>query len=250
MTRTALILLAACSLAAAPAPAQDVDELIARSIAARGGLERLKAIRSLRMTGKAATAGVVDMPMTVEPERPARLRNEFVYQGTPTVQAFDGHAAWGIAPGSRQPVLLPEEMQAGLAQQADLDGPLVDYKEKGHRAALVGQEKVEGRLAWKVRLTMKSGQVEHHFLDAKTLLPVKAASRRVVRGVPIEGETFLRDYREVAGVLFPHTIENRPDGRPESQTIRLTRVEVNPEIDPARFRTPAGAKPLPASRRP
>ena len=40
------------ALLAGPAAAQTVDEVIARSLEARGGLERLKAIQSIRMTGR------------------------------------------------------------------------------------------------------------------------------------------------------------------------------------------------------
>jgi hypothetical protein len=246
MTRKTLTLLAACVLAAASAGAQDVDEILARSLEARGGLERMKAIRSLRLIGKAKT-GSQEMPMSVELARPGRLRLEFVLDGNPMVQAYDGKQAWGIPPGSRQAVILPQEMQAGLAQQADLDGPLVEHEAKGHRARLVGQEKVNGRLAWKIRLTMKGGQVDYHYIDARSLLPVKAESRRTVRGATVEGETFLRDYKEEAGVLFPRTIENRAAGRPEAQTLRIERVEVNPQLDAARFAPPPGTRPAPPS---
>ena len=235
------------ALIAAPAAAQTVDELVAKSVEARGGLAKLKAIQSIRMTGH-LTMGPMDMPIVVEMKRPNLFRADVSVQGTSAVQAYDGTTAWNISPmGTGQAEALPAEEAKGMADQADLDGPLVDYKAKGNQVELVGKEKVEGSDAYKLKVTKKDGDVQYHFLDADSYLLIRVEAKRTIRGTEIEGESSLGDYKEVGGVLWPHSIQNSAKGRPEAQTIAVSKIEVNPPIDDARFKMPA-AKPAEAPK--
>jgi hypothetical protein len=224
---------------AAPAATQTVDEVIAKSLEARGGLDKLKAIQSIRMTAR-MSMGPMDVPMVIEMKRPRSFRADITVQGTVAVQAYDGATAWGISPmGPGQPEPLPAEAAKQMTEQADMDGPLVDYAAKGHVVVLVGKEKVEGRDAYKLEITKKGGDVEHHFLDAASYLPVRVAARRTIRGTEIEGESTLGDYREAGGVLWPYSVQNGAKGRPEKQSLVVQKIEINPAIDDARFKMPS-----------
>jgi hypothetical protein len=227
------------ALLAGPVAAQTVDEVIARSLEARGGLERLKAIRSIRMTGRVA-AGDRQMTTVVEAKRPALIRVETIADGVRMVQAFDGKTAWGIPPmGTGRPEVLPADAARGLSDEFDIDGPLVDYRAKGHTVELVGKAKVGGREAWEIRVTRKSGGVERHFIDVASSLPVRVETKRTVRGAVIEGESEIGDYREAGGFLWPFSIRSGARGRPEKQSLVVEKIEINPELDDARFRMPA-----------
>jgi outer membrane lipoprotein-sorting protein len=240
MLRRTLAGLVAGAVLVAPALAQTVDEVIAKANEARGGLDKLKAVQSLRMKGKMTMGPGIEAPVTVEMKRPRNARMEFTLQGMTGVQAYDGQQAWGISPmGSRKPEPMPAEMAKDLDNQSDIDGPLVDYKAKGHQVELLGKEKVEGSDTYKLRLTKKDGDVEYYFLDAESYLPVRVEGKRTVRGTEIEGEGTLGDYKEAGGFLWPHSIQNGAKGRPEKQTITIEKIEVNPPIDDARFRMPA-----------
>lgn len=239
MPRKVLTGLLTSALCAAPAFAQTVDDVIAKSLEARGGLAKLKAIQSIRMSGRMAMGPGMEFPMTIEMKRPANFRAEFTVQGSVGVQAWDGKNGWGINPmGTKQPEPLPAEMTKDMANEADMDGPLVDYKAKGHQVELVGKEKVEGSETWKIKVTLKDSDVEYYYLDAESYLPVKVEARRTVRGTEIEGESILGDYKEVAGFLWPHSIQNGVKGRPEKQSLTIDKVEVNVPIDDARFKMP------------
>ena len=245
MLRKALPGLVAGALLAAPAAAQTVDELIAKSIEARGGLEKLKAIQSIRMTGK-MTMGPMELPMVIEMKRPRSFRADITVQGTAAVQAYDGTSGWGISPmGTGQAEALPAEEAKEMADQADLDGPLVDYKAKGNQVELVGKEKAEGSDAWKLKVTKKDGDVEYYFLDADSYLPVRVEAKRTIRGTEIEGESTIGDYKEAGGFLWPYSIQNGAKGRPEKQSITVQKIDVNPVIDDARFKMPAKAPEAP-----
>jgi outer membrane lipoprotein-sorting protein len=248
MLRKALPGLLLAAVVAAPAAAQTVDELIAKSFEARGGLDKLKAIQSIRMTGK-MSMGPMELPMVIEMKRPASFRADVTVQGTTAVQAYDGATAWGISPmGTGQAEPIPAEEAKEMADQADLDGPLVDYKAKGHQVEFLGKEKLEGSDAYKLKVTKKDGDVEYYFLDAESYLPVRVEGKRTVRGTEIEGEGTIGDYKEAGGFLWPHSIQNDAKGRPEKQTITIEKIEINPAIDDARFRMP-GAKPAEAPKK-
>ena len=248
MLRKALRGLVVGALLAAPAAAQTADELIAKSLEARGGLGKLKAIRTLRMTAR-MTMGPMDLPMVIEAKRPNLFRADVTVQGTAAVQAYDGTTAWGISPmGTGQAEAMPAEEAKEMADQGDIDGVLVDYKAKGHQVEVVGKEKVEGSDAWKLKVTKKDGDVEYHFLDADSYLPVRVEAKRTIRGTEIEGESTLGDYKEAGGFLFPFSIQNGAKGRPEKQSISVEKIEVNPSIDDARFTMPA-AKPAEAPKK-
>jgi outer membrane lipoprotein-sorting protein len=238
----ALLGLAAAAALAVPAAAQTADEVIARSIEARGGLAKIKAVQSLRMIGK-MTMGPMEMPMTVEMKRPSSFRAEMSFQGQPVVQAFDGQQAWTISPaGNGQPEALPAEAARQMEQQADIEGALVDYKAKGHQAELVGRDKLDGADAYRIKLTHKGGDVEYYLIDAKSWLPVRIEATRRLGENWIEGETAIGGYEDAGGWKWPHSIVNGAKGQPEKQTLSFDTVDVNPVLDDSRFRMPV-AKP-------
>ena len=138
----------------------------------------------------------------------------------------------------------PEETEQAL-EQADIDGPLVDYKDKGHALELVGRDKAGEAEAWRLKLTLKNGTVRDVYLDAGSFLEVLTVSKRTIRGVAVEAESRLEDYREVEGIMFPHLIRSGARGRPERQSLTVETIEINPVLEDSRFRMPPEAKPSP-----
>jgi len=69
---------------------QTADELIAKNIEARGGLERIKAIKTIRFTGKIKGFGGRVMAMGTEKARPDLVRITATVQGMTAIQAYDG----------------------------------------------------------------------------------------------------------------------------------------------------------------
>jgi outer membrane lipoprotein-sorting protein len=247
MFRRTLNAVLAVAALAAPASAQTVDEVVAKSFAARGGLAKLRAVQTIRMTGR-MSVGADDLAMVVEMKRPNKIRVDTSGRGRNAVQAYDGRTAWGIAPmGTGRPEVLPGEMAKAIAEQADIDGPLVDYEAKGYRVELVGKERVDGRSAFQLKVTRKNGNVEYYFLDARSYLPLRVEGRRTVRNSEIEGEGTMGDYKEVGGFLWPHRLENGAKGMPDKQVLTIEKIEINPPIDDARFEVPT-SKPAGTAR--
>jgi outer membrane lipoprotein-sorting protein len=241
--RKGLVLAAAAAavMLAALASGQTAEELIQKNIEARGGLEKIRAVRTLRMTGTMSLGEEGTAPTVLEFERPSRVRWEFTVDGETAVQAFDGTTAWMVAPfaGETEPHEMSPEDRKGIELQADFDGPLVDAEKKGNRVELVGREERNGRNAWKLKVTSKDGDTRFVFLDPGTYLQFLTVTELRGDGQSVEIENRIGDYRSVGGVLLPHSFEAAAEGVSESQTLRFEKIEVNVDIDAARFTMPS-----------
>jgi len=241
-----LFLVAAASFAlGADANKPTADELVKKNIEARGGLEKLQGVKSLRMTGTMSLGAQGSAPTILEFKRPSRVRWEFTVDGQTAMQAFDGTKGWVVLPfgGDTAPHAMSAEDQKGIARQADIDGPLVDAESKGNRIEVVGRARPDERDAWKLKITSKDGDVLYVFLDAKTYLQFLTETERTVDGQTMQVVNRIGDYRNVDGVKFPHSFEATSQGVP-SQILHFDTIEVNVPIDDARFAMPSakGAK--------
>jgi hypothetical protein len=219
--------------------AQTVDEVIAKNIQAHGGLEKLKAVRTIRITGK-FSQGSFRAGFLQENKRPDMVREEAIIQGLSQIQAYDGKTGWQVSPfgGRKDAELLSQDDLKSLQIDADIDGPLVDYKEKGHKAELVGHDSVEGTDCYKVRLVLKNGDVRYYFLDADSFLEIKMENESNIRGAVQFSETYFGDYEQVDGLYFAFAFEGGPKGSPERTKYTVDKVEVNVPLEDALFTMP------------
>jgi|ERR1035437_316747 hypothetical protein len=210
--------------------AQSVDDVVAKAIVARGGINRIKALNSQRLTGTISLAGGSAGPFVVEMKRPGLMRESVTLGGKSMIRTTDGDVGWVV--GSLRDVLEPQQVNAeelhNLAQSADFEGPLVDYKDKGNRIELAGKEKIGKRPAYKLVIYMKNGENRIDFIDCKSYLEVKWQG--LVSGNLFE--SYFKDYRPVKGLMYAFEIDSG------KQKIVLQKVDVNPKLDPARFEKP------------
>ena len=235
------VLAAALALTALPLSAETVDQIIARYVQARGGIEKIRAVQTLRFTGR-MTLPDVEAPIVFEMKRPNRMRTEFVFQGNTGVRAFDGQKAWMVlpVPGLDQPQLMPPDEARDARDQADIDlSPLVNYQAKGFTVELVGREGPIGKEMWKLRVSGRDGPVRSLFIDSKTSLVVRGEETRSVGGQDVELVTVISDYRAEGGLVFPHSIQVGPKQGDEQQRFIFDKIEVNVPVDDARFAMPA-----------
>ncbi|MGH7730221.1 MAG: outer membrane lipoprotein-sorting protein [Candidatus Eiseniibacteriota bacterium] len=243
MLRRILLGITLLALLAPIASAQTVDELIAKNIEAKGGLAKLKAVNSTRQTGKMMAGPGMEIPFTMVNKRPKSTRMEFTFQGMTGMQVYDGTTAWMSMPfqGKKEPEVMPADQAKIIEEQADIDGPLMNYKEKGHTIELAGKEQVEGADAFKLKVTLKGGDVRYFYLDAETYLEVKVEAKRTIRGTEVETESYLSDYKDVGGLMMAHVMESGSKGSPQRQKLVIEKVELNPEVDDKTFAMPATA---------
>ena len=173
--------------------APSVDDLVARHITAQGGADKVKAIKSVKITAKGIAMNGLELPMTIYVKRPNLMRAETTIQDRAIVQAFDGKEAWSINPlaGSDEPAKAGAEETRSTRDRADsmIDGRLMDYKAKGTKIELVGKEDVEGAPAYKLKLTTKDGDTIYDYLDVETYLEVRTTAKVSQMGQEIASST-------------------------------------------------------------
>jgi hypothetical protein len=283
-----LILAACLAEAAVAAPAQaklSAAEVITKNVAARGGLEAWRAVQTMSLSGTTAVGGnqratlqvptqgqatavtrkpdkpavptrrleEVYLPFLMELARPHKMRFELQFKGQTALQVYDGANGWKLRPYLNRLEVEPytaDEMKAASIG-SELDGPLVDYAAKGTRVESDGIEKVEGRETYKLKLTLKSGDVTHVWVDAKTFLETKIEGQpRRLDGVYHPVEVYYSDYRNVNGLQIPFVLETRvlPVAKnamglmdtpvPPEKTL-IEKVVINPKFDAGLFSKPS-----------
>jgi outer membrane lipoprotein-sorting protein len=246
--RLAMLFGMSCAVFCAPAArAQTVDEIIAKNIQARGGMDKLKSVQTLRTTGKILFGSVQATVVQIN-KRPDKVREEASLQGMTRVQVYNGIGGWQIDPfgGRRDPMLMSEDDTKSLVVDSDVDRPLVDYKQKGHKAELEGHDSVEGTDCYKIKLTLKNGDIFTYYLDVDSFLELKLETKISIRGAIQENETYYGDYEEVNGMFFPFAVENGQKGDPNRVKTTMEKVEINPPVDDSSFVMPAAKAPAKA----
>ncbi len=227
------------------AAGQTADELVAKNLQAKGGLEKIKAIKSLRMSGK-IDAGGFTAKVAQEAKVPDLLRQSFTIQGMTQIEAYDGSVGWKISPfeGRRDPELLGEDEMRGLVESADFYGPLVDFKEKGNTVEYLGHEAIDGDDALRLKVTLKNGDIVNYYLDPDTFLEIRRELTEFVRGSVKESVTNLGSYKKVAGVFFAFSFEVGPKGNPQGGAkITFDKIEANLALENSEFKMPEKPKP-------
>jgi hypothetical protein len=243
MRRTAFVLAAVCSLGVF-LHAQTADELVSKNIQAKGGIDKIKAIKSVRIKGKLNAGGGFTAATLQENERPNFVRETFSLQGMTAVTAYDGTTGWQIQPfgGHKDPELMGEDDLKDLLLDADFDGPLVDYKEKGNTVEFLGHDVVDGDDALRLKVTLKDGDIVYYFLDPDTFLEIRKEVQEFIRGSVRETVVEMGSYKPVNGVMYPFSISQGSKANPGAQTTTVEKIEVNVNIDPADFAVPAALK--------
>lgn len=223
---------------------QTADELVQKNIEARGGLDKIQAIKSIRIIGKFSQGGV-NATYGQENQRPNLVRETFSLQGMTAIQAYDGSAGWAVQPfgGRKDPQLMGEDDLRDLLIDSDFDGPLVDYQAKGNKVEFLGHDTIDGDDALRLKITLKNGDIIYDYLDPDTFLEIRKETQEFIRGSMKENVVEMGSYKPVNGVMYPFSLASGPKNDPSSwQTITVEKIEVNVNLDKADFAVPASLK--------
>lgn len=241
-----------CAAAGTPAPAQSADEIVSKALAARGGLDKLKAVQSQRISGTISFGPGAEGPFVVELKRPLKMHMEITIQGQTVTRVYNGKGeGWVINPFGENKDAQPMSSEdiKNIADESDFDGPLVDYKEKGNQIELVGKEQVqvagkeqtETRSAYRLKLTRKGGDVRFYLFDSDSFTLLKWEGKRKAEDKEYTVESFFRDYRDVNGLKFAFEIDSDSPGSEQQQKIIIDKLELDPRIEEARFTKPVAS---------
>jgi len=219
---------------------QDADEIVNKYVNAIGGLDKIQAIKTIKLTGK-VTANSMDIPFSQICKRPQMVLMESTIQGMTMKQAFDGTQGWMINPfmGKKDPDLMSKDAEKAIKRNADFEGQLINYKDKGSKIELIGKEDLEGSQVYNIKLTDKDNDLTNFYIDADSYLLVKQNDKIKVDTKEITAESILSNYKQVNGVLFPYSIESKsPDNPMGNAKIVVDSIEVNMTVDDSIFKMP------------
>jgi hypothetical protein len=227
--------------AASVAWGQTADELVAKNLAARGGADKLRAIRTMVITGT-ISFGDQSSPITVKAWRPNQIREEFTVQGTEITRAYDGSIGWQIQKSgeeSKVDVLHGGEAD-NIREEAEnaIEGPLVDYAKKGSKVEALGKDTVGGKPVYKLKITTHAGTSITQFLDATSYLEIHEEIERTVDGKITTIVEDVGDYRAVGGVKFAHRFVSGPKENPQASTLQVEKMELDVPIEAGAFALP------------
>ncbi len=203
--------------------------VVGRHLAARG-YARWRNVATLRLTGT-VTSGGRTVPIVVLRSRPYLMRQETRFESGTIVVAFDGRTAWTIDPflGTGTAERLTGGQAADVWDQADFDGPLVNYRTKGHQVSFVGDERLDDRVVHRLRVRKKSGRLQEFLIDAETNLELRTISTVVRDGETLTLEADFEDYRSIDGVMVAHQVRTIVGGRLASE-LAVEKVEFDVPI--------------------
>jgi hypothetical protein len=262
------------------APQLSAEEIVAKNVAARGGLQAWRGVQTMTLTGKLGAGGnqratlsvplqshppkgqtpivprrpteEVQLPFVMELKRPSKLRFELQFKGQTALQVYNGTQGWKLRPYLNRQEVEPfsTEETKTASMQGELDGFLIDYAAKGTRLEFDSIEKVEGRDTYKLKLTLKGGDVTHVWVDSQTFLEAKIEGQpRRLDGTYHPVEVYYRDYRPVNGLQIPFVLESHVlsvsktatglrDTPVPPEKIIIEQVTVNPKLDDSLFAKP------------
>jgi hypothetical protein len=225
------------------AQAMTADELVGKNVAARGGMDSLQAIKSLRLSGKMIIGGFgAEVDAVQIYKRPGAYRFEGTLQGMTMVQSYDGKEAWRIFPfqGRKDPERTSADDAKELAEQADFDGGWVNAGAKGNKLEYLGTEDVDGTEAHKLKVALANGDVEYVYFDPDAFLVIRTLKQRTVRGVEQREETDYSDYEKVNGTFVAFSTSSGNAGDTQRTKFTVDKADANASVEDATFAFPAG----------
>jgi outer membrane lipoprotein-sorting protein len=229
-------------LAGQAARGQDLklDELLSKYFQSAGTAKE-ETWKTLVFEGRTVNQGS-EYPYKVYLKRPGMIRTETEIQGTKSIGVWDGSSGWSITPwaGSLTPQDMTPDESKDLMNQAEFEGRLYHWKEKGFQVELVGREDLEGTQAYNIKLTRTGGDTENYFIDAKHYILLKIAYHTLIMGHPQDHEVYTSNYRQVEGVFLPFVTVDRYPGQVQEWggQVVYDRILVNQPLSDSLFLKP------------
>lgn len=213
-----------------------LDQILEKHFNAMG-FDKLEKTNTIIMSGYITRQDY--MPIKIYKMRPDKYKMEFDIQDITAYQSYDGKTAWMTTPwtGNTQPQIMSEDASKDIKSKADYDGVLYHYKEKEHKAELIGKDTLNNQEVYKIKLTRKDGGVEFYFIDTKDFLLLKKTTTRISRGKEVEIVSLFSDYRNVQDIKFAYWNENLMGGQPYS-IIEFDLIEIDKPMDEKIFSMP------------
>jgi hypothetical protein len=216
---------------------QSIDDVLKQHFTAIGQDNLLK-VNTQRITGKIVQNGV-EIPFIQVAKRPDKVRIEGTFQALTFIQTFNGKEGWSLNPfmGVTEPQPLTEDALKSMKYQADMDGMLWNWKEKGYTLSLEGKEDMEGTSCYKIKLETKDGDSFTYYIDSDSYIMIRLNTKIKVMGNETEADTYFSNYMQVEGLAVPGKSETKMNGQ-VTMTMVVDKVELNIDLADSLFEKP------------
>ena len=182
------------------AQAQTVDDVINKYIEAMGGKEKLMSLNTVKMSGSLNVQGT-DVGMVITKKNMVGTRVDFSIMGTENYQIVTADKGTVFMPIQQQTAPEPmsdEQFKMGQTQ-LDVQGAMLNYKEKGNNVVLAGKETIDGTECYKLNVTFKNGIKSDYYISSKDNRICKTSSKMTINGEETDVQTTYSNYKQNAG---------------------------------------------------
>jgi hypothetical protein len=188
---------------------QTMDEIINRHIDAMGGREKIMTLSSVLMTGTFKATGDTSLiPILTTKKHMIGSRIDIEANKTNNYQIVTPAKGWIFTPvaGDKEPRPLLEDQFKAAQLLLDLQSPFLNYKDKGNKVEMAGNETVNGSMCYKLTVTAPNTNVTVYFINSQSNLIVKTSTKMFQFGKVEDVETTYSDYKKNAdGYWFAYS---------------------------------------------
>lgn len=218
-------------LCCARAYTQTADDIIEKHIKAIGGRDAWRKVNTIKQDAVIDLNGTeVKVESITAHEKGSR--QTITFGGLSGYSIYTPTGGYNFYPwqGHVKPeAITPEELKEN-EDNMDAQGPLIDYKEKGHSVEYVGMDEFEGTDCYKIKLTEKSGKIITYYIDPSNYFVIHSVALTKANGQENESKTDYSNYQKLPeGIWLPMNIAG-------GNTIKIKKVEINVPVDDSEFK--------------
>lgn len=197
--------------------------------------DKLANVKTIRITGKMSAMGM-EMPMVLYLKNPDKIKVVYNFNGQQMVSVFDGEKGYMINPimGSSDPVELTRDQLRQVQNNNVFRNEVMNYFNK-KQLTLEGEESVNGKAAYKLKVTVEGGSPIYMYIDKSSSLLVKTSTTIEQMGTSMNIDSFMTDYSDNNGVVMPKKTTAMANGM-EAAVINFDMIEVNIPIEDSFFK--------------
>lgn len=199
-------------------------KIISKYIAAIGGEENLRSIKD-RTTIMRGSAMEQTITLIIKQKSPNKFRQEIKVAGMDQVMIFDGEKAVMKFADQKMDISGEQLEQLKIESAMEL---LLNPEEYGVTFSYEGTETVNEKLCHILKMTSQSGVSSKMYFDDETGLKVLEKKTAQTQMGAMEQTVEYSDYKEVAGVKFPHKLKQ--SFGPQSVEVTVSSIKINTNL--------------------
>jgi len=220
-------------LVAAAINAQSLEEIV-KKYSEANKQDKVSALKTIKITGRMSMMGM-DLPLEMWMKNPNKIKTVTNFNGQEMISVFDGVKGYSVNPmtGSAEPVEMTADQIKQTQNSNYFSNSMATYLKEG-KLTLVGEENVNDKAAFKLKVNLDGGNTTDMFIDKGSYLLVKTSTTVNSGGMTVTVDAFPTDYKETNGLILPMKTTSSAQGMEFS--VIFDKVEVDVPIEDSVFK--------------